>query len=113
MSACQETAGLLFRRPCPNPASHACGQCNKPICSACARSLPGSAPLCITCARNDPRSQDQRHQGTDPYFYWYRPSDQPWVDDYSAEDYALFDNPADEDFSLDRNTPKKGGWDGS
>lgn len=82
--SCQETAGFLFKHPCPHPVYESCGGCGKGVCDRHVKVFGQDERLCVTCARkqvrpcrapgaaagDEPRArQRQRDHGDDPYFY--------------------------------------------
>ena len=92
MSRCRETAGILFKKRCQFPATHACSKCNKPICMVHLRDL-NVGEVCIACARAVmAETKDRRslaHMRDDPYFYWFFDDSDDYA--YDDSDYALFD----------------------
>jgi hypothetical protein len=106
---CRETAGLLFPKPCDQPAAGSCGRCGRPVCQAHVRQVE-NAWVCVSCVRQGLR--DHNHRGTyahladDPYFFWYAYS-ADWSDPtFTGSDYALFGPESgapdlDEDFERD------------
>lgn len=75
-------------------ATTQCVRCHKPICQTHSRGQ-GYGTTCISCLREAAKNPQQRasmaHLRDDPYFFWYFPGGDWFVDPYGAEDYALFD----------------------
>lgn len=100
MAKCQETAGLLFPTNCDQEATRRCTQCQKWVCDDHSRRLD-SGDYCIRCVREFAKDRQLRHKPSmshlrdDPYFYWYYWGSEVFGDDYRAEDYAIFDRPAE------------------
>ncbi|MCB9753562.1 MAG: hypothetical protein H6713_26770 [Myxococcales bacterium] len=97
MRRCKEIAGILFKRPCKEPAAYTCTSCGKPICEAHARP-GGGAQSCVSCTREAMRDPSRRgtyaHLREDPYFFWYFHEDAWFGEPYGDEDYSLFETGA-------------------
>lgn len=100
MQKCQETAGLLFPTECAQAATHQCQNCQRWVCDRHFRAIE-LAMYCVRCVRDMAKDPSMRHQSSmahlrdDPHFYWYYWGSEVFGDNYRAEDYAIFDRPAD------------------
>lgn len=91
---CEQVAGFLIPRPCPNPAVTICASCGKNVCSLHTAATAEGAPACTSCAANRGEGTDAEEEGLRDYYGYNQTAFHTHgtaTPVYNQSDYQAFD----------------------